>query len=716
MDKNDIKEIIKSNIEDGLLEEAKEIILQYKKIFGYDDEIASMEAIISIYNNDFEAALKFIRKGLEYNIYNSDLYYTMGNVYELLEKYNRAYLCYEHALECIISEESKAITLNAIGNLKKNSPIDVKNYSIVILTYNNLEYTKVCLDSIKKYNINNNYEVIIIDNNSKDGTKEWLKEQKGIKCILNQDNKGFPAGCNQGIEIAEKDNDIFLLNNDTVLMPNSIFNLRIGLYSEEKVGATGAVSNSVSYYQQISEQYEDFNGYMKFAIRNNISNEYSYEERIKLVGFAMLIKRSVLNKVGLLDERFTPGNFEDDDLSLRIVSEGYKLLLCKDSYIHHFGSVSFKENPSKYNDLLRKNSKKMKEKWGFSSENSTTIRYDLINLINENSDEKLNILDMGCGCGATLLAIKNKYPNSNIYGIEINGNSAQIAQTFLNVCNKNIENLDLNYEENFFNYIILEDVLEQLHNPKRVLESIKKYLKDEGNILASISNVMHFSIIRDLLNGNWNYQDGGILDKNSIRFFTKNEIIKVFEKAGYKDLSIEVIEGYYGESDKEFIEKLSELSLINVREEFNAYKYLVKVKNYIKDDEKIIKKFTFLLRRIEFNIDTEETESELVKLLKNNKIKQRTIIDIVAKNIIDKVCILNYLAIKCLENSLFDDILPLLNNAYDLEPQNLDTNYNLAYVLNTMGESILALEYIENLNSTNESIEQLKELIRGGRK
>jgi O-antigen biosynthesis protein len=63
-------------------------------------------------------------------------------------------------------------------------------------------------------------------------------------------------------------------------MPNSIFNLRMGLYLHENIGATGPVSNSIFYYQQIDERYNDFNGYMDFALRNNITNEYMYERRL----------------------------------------------------------------------------------------------------------------------------------------------------------------------------------------------------------------------------------------------------------------------------------------------------------------------------------------------------------------------------------------------------------------------------------------------------
>lgn len=713
MNKEEVKSQIQQYIEQGLLEEAEQAISQYKKIIGYDDEIASMEAIINIYSGNYDEALNCLKVGLENNIFNSDLYFTMGNIYEMKEEYNKAYLCYEHSLICDDKEENKNIILEAIDNLKKNFNIDVNNYSIVILTYNQLDYTKVCIDSIRKYNGCDNCEIIIIDNKSTDGTVEWIKEQNGIKYILNDENKGFPAGCNQGIEMSEKNNDIFLLNNDTVIMPNSIFNLRMGLYSDEKIGATGAVSNSISYYQQIGEQYDDFDGYMKFALRNNITNEISYEERVKLVGFAMLIKRNALDKVGLLDERFTPGNYEDDDISFRIIMEGYKLLLCKDSYIHHFGSISFKENSSKYSALLKTNSKKFEEKWGFVSEYSSFIRNEIIGLINKEREAEINVLEVGCACGATLLAIKNRYPYSNLYGIEFNEGSASIAKKFASVTAENIENSQLSYDKKFFDYIIFADVLEHLYNPQKVLENIKEYLKDDGYILASIPNVMHYSVIQQLINGSWTYEDAGILDKTHIRFFTKNEIIKLFSNSGYRDIGIGSIKSYMSAEDKKFIKQIGELSKVPVSEEFENYQYILMAKNYNDRIGKVKKRCAFLLRRIEFNIDVEESMREFFGYLKEKVINDESIIDIVSIDIIKKVYILNFLATKCIENDLLDIVIPLLKCAYVLSPEDIDTNYNLAYILNLMGENDLAIGYLNNLRETNQKVEELRNLIGG---
>lgn len=711
MNKDEIKEQIQQYIEQGLLEEAEQIISQYKKIIGYDDEIASMEAIINIYNANYDEALNSIKAGLQINMLNSDLYFTMGNIHEIKKDYNRAYLCYEHALMCNHKEENANFIIQSIENLKKNFNISVNNYSIVILTYNQLDYTKVCIDSIRKYNGKDNCEIIIIDNNSTDGTVEWIKQQEGIKYILNEENKGFPAGCNIGIEIAEKSNDIFLLNNDTVIMPNSIFNLRMGLYSNEKIGATGAVSNSIAYYQQISESYDDFDEYIKFAKENNITNDDSYEERIKLVGFAMFIKRNVLDKVGLLDERFTPGNFEDDDISFRIIVEGYKLLLCKDSYIHHFGSVSFKKDPQKYNQLLKVNSDKFEKKWGFVSQYSTYIRTDIVQLIDRDKNSPINVLEVGCACGTTLLAIKNKYPNSKLYGIELNENAAKIAKYFADVRAENIEENNLSYEEKHFDYIIFADVLEHLYNPEKVLENMKKYLKDDGCILASIPNVMHHSVIKQLINGSWTYEDAGILDKTHIRFFTKSEIIKIFDKSGYNEILIENLPGYISNEDKDFIKQISKLSIIPMNKEFETYQYLVKVKNHSVKNEHILRECMFLIRRLEFKIDVRESLNKLIQYVKDNAINYNDIINIVDKDIINKVHSLNFIAIKCFENELLDNVIPLLNSAYDISPQDIDTNYNLAYVLNSIGEKTLAMEYLNNLEITDKNIEELKAAI-----
>ncbi|QDR82796.1 glycosyltransferase [Sporomusa termitida] len=261
-----------------------------------------------------------------------------------------------------------------MNSLGESGPVNVNNEagkneiiqpltSIVILTYNKLDYNKLCIESIRDYTEPGSYEIIVIDNHSTDGTVEWLQAQPDLKLIANNENIGFPAGCNQGIKAACGDS-VLLLNNDTIVTPYWLVNLRRCLFSAEDIGAVGAVTNSCSNFQSTPCEYSSIAEMLDFARQRNNSNPDLWEPRTRLVGYCMLIKTEIINKIGLLEEAFSPGNYEDDDYCLRIRNAGYRLILCWDTFIHHFGSISFGEQAIQYNSLLETNKQKFIEKWG----------------------------------------------------------------------------------------------------------------------------------------------------------------------------------------------------------------------------------------------------------------------------------------------------------------------------------------------------------------
>jgi len=204
--------------------------------------------------------------------------------------------------------------------------------SILILTYNNLDYNIQCIQSIREYTQDSSYEIVIVDNGSTDGTREWLRQQSDIKLVFPDQNTGFPKGCNLGIEAAKKENDILLLNNDIVVTPHWLDNLKKCLYSNDDIGAVGPITNYAWNNQAIDVPYKSIQDMIKFAEDINKTDKNKWEPKAKLVGFCLLIKRKVLDIVGLLDERFSPGNFEDDDLCVRIIKAGYRLFVCNDCF------------------------------------------------------------------------------------------------------------------------------------------------------------------------------------------------------------------------------------------------------------------------------------------------------------------------------------------------------------------------------------------------
>jgi O-antigen biosynthesis protein len=449
----------------------------------------------------------------------------------------------------------------------------VNKTSIVIPTYNNKDYSKTCVDSIRKFTEKGSYQIIVVDNHSTDGTIEWLKAQDDLKIILNDSNVGFSKSCNQGITAADGHNDILIIHNDVIAMKNWLDNLKSCLYSKPDVGAVGPMSTRCVNYQAVELKFSDFNQVLAFGSQYNCSEAKEYEQKLKLLSLCMLIKREVIDKVGLLDERFTPGLYEDDDYSYRILDAGYQLLLCHNTFVFHFGGITFKADPQAFNALNVTSSRKFEEKWGFNSEYSSNARIDLINWFDSKKDKAINVLEVGCGCGATLLKIKNEYQHSQLYGIELNKNSAKIASHFADVRANDVEGVALPYEKDFFDYVIFADVLEHLKNPAQVLCNIKEYLKDGAHVLASIPNVMHYSVIRDLLNGNFTYVDAGILDRTHLRFFTLNEINRMFLNCGYSDLGFRC-HPLQNDSDKSFIDKLVAISGEDKRVQFSAHQYL----------------------------------------------------------------------------------------------------------------------------------------------
>lgn len=236
--------------------------------------------------------------------------------------------------------------------------------SIVMLTFNQLEYTRMTIDSIRR-STKTPIELIVVDNASSDGTVEYLKSQKDIHAIFNEENLGFPAGCNQGIEASTGDY-ILLLNNDVIVPKEWLEGLIECAESSPKIGIVGPMSNRISGYQlEQNVGYRKVSQVQDFAAKYRRKNRKRWIEVPRVAGFCMLIKRDLIDKIGGLDTAFGMGNCEDDDFCVRARLAGYGTVVAGDVFIHHFGSVSFgKDGLEKYKEFIRVNERVFKEKWG----------------------------------------------------------------------------------------------------------------------------------------------------------------------------------------------------------------------------------------------------------------------------------------------------------------------------------------------------------------
>ncbi len=557
------------------MEAMEELLMLSSKTF--DDHIALLLATVNFHFGNREQAFEFVSKGLEYNYKNYELYLFLGDYY-YNENVDMTYLCYENAKYYCDNEDDKKIIEEMMGELINNNDISVRKVTFVILSYNNKQMTIECINSIRETNMPETYDIVVVDNASTDGIVEWLENQSDIKLIKNDVNQGFPKGCNQGMLAAEKDTDIFLLNNDTIVMPNAIFYLRMGLYSSENVGATGAITNHAGNYQMIDEKFNTIKDCLDYAKKTNIPKRNPYEKKCFLIGFALMVKRNVLEKIGLLDEVFSPGNFEDTDWGMRIQLAGYTNLLCYNSFIYHYGSAAFSKDEKKYSNLLQNNKNKFIDKYGFDIDYYKYCRKEIIRCINESREQPIKVLEVGCGLGATLANIQYLYPNAEVHGIELVKEIVDIAKNSQDIICGDIEQMTIPFEEGSFDYIILGDVIEHLRNPWGVLNNLKEYLKVGGYFLCSIPNLMHYSVITELLKGNFTYKDSGILDRTHLRFFTLNEIVQMFQfDCEMKIENVDIITMGDG-SDNEDYKQLISMEGIADKIQFLTYQYIVKVK------------------------------------------------------------------------------------------------------------------------------------------
>lgn len=238
--------------------------------------------------------------------------------------------------------------------------------SIVILTWNQLDYTQQCLQSIQRHTPEP-HEIIFVDNGSSDGTVVWLQtqvaEHNNCRLIENRQNLGFAKGCNQGIEAARGEY-ILLLNNDVVVTQEWLSGLLECLTSSPTVGIVGPMTNNISGLQRVPQVgYQRLEELQAYAADYRRRYRHRRIPQRRIVGFCMLFRQELAARIGFLDEQFGSGNFEDDDYCIRAALAGYHNLIAADVFIHHYGSVSFQGNQCNYAAVMQGNNALFRAKW-----------------------------------------------------------------------------------------------------------------------------------------------------------------------------------------------------------------------------------------------------------------------------------------------------------------------------------------------------------------
>lgn len=443
----------------------------------------------------------------------------------------------------------------------------MENISIILVAHNQKD---LIINQINLLNTLNNISsdsIIIVDNYSSDGLDSFLKAQNKFNYIICDEHiENFSSILNLCISEFVLDTDILVIQPECILMPSTIDTLRNALDINKKIYAVTPLT--------LCNGYNNINS-LSDAIAYSFSHTHdnnSLSKIMKPLDNTVLISKKLLNTSEPFDNNLISSEAVYSDFFIQnilndnftyTVNNAYQYLITPYSnyYYDNYGNDSDHEN--------------IKNKWHTNYLN-TNPNYNLINCIETDYQKTLNILEIGCDTGSTMLEIKNIYPNSNLFGIEINPSTAKIASHIANIKIADIEdNIDL-WDGILFDYIIFGDVLEHLHNPSKIINNCRKILKKHGKIISSIPNLMHYSAMYLLINGDFPYSDTGILDRTHIHFFTYNEIIKLYNENNFKVIKCTPVFSTTKLNDEldSFIDNLVCISTHKNRQLYEAFQYV----------------------------------------------------------------------------------------------------------------------------------------------
>ena len=241
--------------------------------------------------------------------------------------------------------------------------------TIGIPVRNGFKYVSKLLYSIKK-NTNDvplNGLVVVDDGSVPKVVNAGLKLEK-CRVIRNEQSKGFPAACNEIIKAAGESKYICILNSDTFVAPRWLSHMYAVMEKDSKIGICGP-STSYANDPQCKRDICGIRHQMfepsiaKYA--EKLEREHAEPEDIGsvLTGFCMLIRKSALDEVGVFDEQFGLGSFEEADLCTRLMLAKYKCMWVPYSYVHHYGKGTFSSEGIEWQKLWQENQERFEKKW-----------------------------------------------------------------------------------------------------------------------------------------------------------------------------------------------------------------------------------------------------------------------------------------------------------------------------------------------------------------
>jgi len=399
--------------------------------------------------------------------------------------------------------------LNLYENREKSvastSEFDDPLVSVFFQAYNHLEdYTKPALEALFKYTTDIDYELILVDNGSSDGTFEYFKSLKHPRKRIYRITKnigafyGYIAAKNATLGRFLRGQYFVGLPNDVLVTTNWLKNMLICMESDERIGFLVPMSVNITNRQHIDLGYVDLVDMQQKAAAFNISDPKKWYDRLRLIPTVCMIRTS-LREFYEADYAFVY-NFSDDDISFAYRRLGYRLILCGDVFVHHKGSTVVGVDRKKYVEDLRKGAELFRRKYNGIDAWDDILNFEppMVNALLENADDQtssIRTLGIDVRCGTPLFEIKNALRSKGILDVHLTSytTEAKYWQDLSFVCDGNvycgdIDRISQKLAGEKYDYIIIGEYLDTYDSPIDLLQDADALLAEGGALVFKTRN------------------------------------------------------------------------------------------------------------------------------------------------------------------------------------------------------------------------------------
>lgn len=493
-----------------------------------------------------QPCLRFVRESMAAGDFKkAEIQFVCGfmTIYCFWKQYAGFFLCHAFDEEHLQAwHEKEACRFRQIASYaKKDEDRPCKyDFSIVVLYYNQKKITQECIDAINQYTAGHSYELITFNNGSDEETTQWGEALPHQKKIVFPVNIGSSAAGNLILSMAylyAEGKYIMMFSNDVIATEGYAKSLYRCMESDTRIALAVPITNSLSNLQTIPVPYKnnDLAKMQQFARKYNTCDPKKWAERARLFQMMGCYRIDALKQLGLaFSPFFCYDMFADDDHSVSLRRMGYMQILCKDVFVHHYGSATL--GAGQY-EVMEKGRAQFYHKHGVDAWLSLGMDcYAAGSMISTPPKDGVCILGINPKFGESLLELKNKLKEAGCTNIIVDAltedkryladmdalfDRAGMLEEAGKVCSGRL-----------YHYVLVEGSLEQCINPVSVLETARSHLADEGYVIVKYKNsrsqpmLNHVLIDMSLEEDNWRFDP---VQMPTVNFLSQDTFMRLIQ-------------------------------------------------------------------------------------------------------------------------------------------------------------------------------------------